>query len=183
MEGVEERALITRILGGDRVAARQLYDAHAARVHRVIYRIVGDPDLTEECTQDTFVKVFTRLDRFRGDSSVSTWIHAIAVSMALNGLRRVRRLRVREAPLEVAAGRAHAAAEGQPDLRERLWRAIDALPEKFRITVVLHDVEGYTHGEIARMTGVPEGTCKTRLAGGRARLREALAAFAGHQAG
>lgn len=179
MEVVDERELIARVQGGDRVAARELYDAHAPRVHRLIYRIVGDANLTEEFTQDTFVKAFTRLDRFRGESSLGTWIHAIAVSMALNGLRRLKRHREHETPLDSARELAHEPRVGEPDLRDRLRQAIDDLPEKLRVTVVLHDVEGYTHLEIARMTGVPEGTCKTRLAGGRARLREALAAFAG----
>lgn len=179
MEVVDERELIARVQGGDRVAARKLYDAHAPRVHRVIFRIVGDANLTEEFTQDTFVKAFTQLDRFRAESSLGTWIHAIAVSMALNGLRRLKRHRARETDLDAASGMSHGPRVGEPDLRDRLRQAIDDLPEKLRVTVVLHDVEGYTHLEIARMTGVPEGTCKTRLAGGRARLREALAAFAG----
>jgi RNA polymerase sigma-70 factor (ECF subfamily) len=178
MHAGDERDLIARVRQGDRLAARTLYDAHAPRVHRVVYRIVGDRDLAEECTQDTFVKAFTQLDRFRGDSSLGTWLHAIAVSMALNGLRRVKRLRARETDLDAAATRATGPGPGEPDLRERLRAAIDALPDKLRLPVILHDLEGFTHSEISRMTGVPEGTCKTRLAGGRARLREALAAFA-----
>ena len=175
---VTEKELIARTLAGDRLAARTLYDAHAPRVYRLIYRLVGDPDMAEEHTQDAFVKVFEKLETFRGEASLATWIHAIAVSVALNGLRRLKRRRAREVDLEVAAELGAHDRLGQPDLRERLMAAIEALPEKFRITVVLHDVEGFTHPEIARMTGVPEGTCKTRLAGGRAKLREALSAYA-----
>ena len=177
METVDERALITQVLEGDRQAARQLYDAHAPRVYRVVYRLVGDQSLAEEFTQDTFVKAFSHLGTFRGESSLVTWIYTIAVSMVLNGLRKLRRQQAREADLEQAK-RLYAAAEPEPDLHDRLIQAIEGLPEKFRTQVVLHDIEGFTHGEIARMTGVPEGTCKTRLMIGRARLREELAAFA-----
>jgi len=174
----DEKALIQGILAGDRAAARALYDQHVRRVYQVVYRLLGDPDQAEEATQDTFVKAFSRLGSFRGESSLGTWLHAIAVSMALTALRKKKRRLLREADLEDAAALPDSRREGDPDLRDRLRQAIDELPEKLRVTVVLHDIEGFTHGEIARMTGVPEGTCKTRLMGGRARLREALAAFA-----
>jgi len=174
----DEKALIQGILAGDRAAARALYDQHVRRVYQVVYRLLGDPDQAEEATQDTFVKAFSRLGSFRGESSLGTWLHAIAVSMALTALRKKKRRLLREADLEDATALPDTRREGDPDLRDRLRQAIDELPEKLRVTVVLHDIEGFTHGEIARMTGVPEGTCKTRLMGGRARLREALAAFA-----
>ena len=175
---MDEQALISRIQSGDRAAARALYDQHVRRVYQLVYRMLGDADQAEEATQDTFVKAFSRLDSFRGESSLATWLHAIAVSMALTALRKKKRRLLREADLDDAATLPDSRMEGDPDLRDRLRQAIDALPEKLRVTVVLHDIEGFTHGEIARMTGVPEGTCKTRLMGGRARLREALAAFA-----
>ena len=174
----DEKALIHRILAGERAAARALYDQHVRRVYQVVYRLLGDPDQAEEATQDTFVKAFSRLGSFRGESSLGTWLHAIAVSMALTALRKKKRRLLREVDFDDAAALPDSRAEADPDLRDRLRQAIDELPEKLRVTVVLHDIEGFTHGEIARMTGVPEGTCKTRLMGGRARLREALAAFA-----
>jgi RNA polymerase sigma-70 factor (ECF subfamily) len=99
--------------------------------------------------------------------------------MGLSALRRRKRRFQREADLEEASQLTAGDGGGEPDLRERLRQALDGLPEKLRVTVVLHDIEGFTHAEIAEMTGVPEGTCKTRLMGGRAKLREALAAFAG----
>ncbi len=178
MQAVDEPELIAKVLSGDREAARTLYDQHVRRIYRVVFRLVGDPDQAEECTQDTFVKAFSQLDRFRGDSSLGTWLHAIAVSMGLSALRRRRRRFQREADLDDAAHLSVTNGPGEPDLRDRLRQAIDALPEKLRVTVVLHDVEGFTHAEIAQMTGVPEGTCKTRLMGGRAKLREALSAYA-----
>ena len=177
MEAAEERGLITRVLEGDRLAARALYDAHAPRVYRLIYRFVGDDVLAEEFVQDTFVRVFGSLNGFRGDARLGTWIHSVAVTTTMNGLRTRNRRSGRELALEAAAELPAPAREAEPDLRDRLHAAIDALPEKFRVPVVMHDIEGYTHSEIAAITGVPEGTCKTRLMHGRAKLREALAMF------
>ena len=175
---VDESRLIAQVLAGDRIAARALYDAHASRVHRLCYRLTGDPDLAEESTQETFIQAFRHLARFRGHAALSSWLHRIAVRAALTNLRRARRWREHEAPLTEADG--EPAGQGaDPDLRSQLRRAIDDLPEKLQVIVVLHDVEGYTHSEIATMLGVPEGTCKTRLMHARARLREDLAAFAG----
>jgi RNA polymerase sigma-70 factor, ECF subfamily len=178
MEQAEETALIARVLEGDRRAARELYDAHAPRAWRVIHRLVGDEALTEEYTQDAFVRVFDSLSRFRGDARLATWIHRIAVSVALNGLRSRRRRAAREVDLDTARHVAGDPRGPEPDLRDRLRQAIAALPDIYRLPVVLFDIEGFSHAEIAELTGVPEGTCKSRLMRARAHLREALAAHA-----
>jgi RNA polymerase sigma-70 factor (ECF subfamily) len=175
---LDESTLIARVLDGDRVAGRVLYDVHAPRVYRLIYRIAGDADLAQELTQEAFVRAFSRLDRFRGDAAFSTWIHRIALSVALNGMRKVKRFRSREMPLDDAAPIASRSDSIDPDLRERVASEIDKLPEAQRVTLIMHDLEGYTHAEIAAALRVPEGTCKTRLSGARARLRHALRAFA-----
>jgi RNA polymerase sigma-70 factor (ECF subfamily) len=174
---LDEPVRIERVLAGDPRAARELYDAHAPRVYRLIFRLAGDPDLAQELTQETFVRAFSRLGDFRGDAALSTWLHRIAVSVALNGMRKVKRFREREAPLEHAESIGSRASGIDPDLREQLARAIDALPESLRVTLVMHDVEGYTHGEISAALEVPEGTCKTRLSTARAKIRQALAPF------
>src|SRR5450432_4213373 len=85
-----ERGIIARAVAGDRHAARSLYDAHAPRIFRLIQRLTGDPELAREFTQDTFVRAFGRLDRFRGDAALSTWLHRIALSVTSNGLRKIR---------------------------------------------------------------------------------------------
>ncbi len=174
----EERALITRVLSGDRVAARQMYDAHAPRVHRLIYRFVGDTDLAKELTQDTFVRAFAQLGTFRGDAALSTWLRQIAVRTTSNGMRKVKTFRRRETDLDEAHPIGVTTRRADPDLRARLASAIDALPDSLRLTVVMHDIEGYTHAEIATAMGVAEGTCKSRLFDARAVLRKALAEFA-----
>src|SRR2546426_116847 len=100
---VDERELIARVRTGDGAAERVLYDAHVDRVYRLAYRLAGDDELAREFTQDTFVRAFERLGSFRGEAKLSTWLHAIATSVVLNGLRKVKRLR-RETDLEDAGG-------------------------------------------------------------------------------
>ena len=174
---VDERDLISRVLQGDRVAGRELYNAHATRVHRLVFRLCGDADLAQEFTQDAFVRAFQQLDRFRGDSAFGTWMHRIAVSVTLNGMRKIRRLRNRETDLEESPMLNAVSRDVDPDLRARLTRAIDALPDACRTTLIMHDIEGYTHAEIADCLGIAEGTSKSRLFDARARLRVALADF------
>ena len=151
------------------------------RIYRLMHRMAGDGDLAADFTQETFIRAFQRLDQFRGDSSLATWLHTIAVSVALNGLRKVNRLRTRTDTMDAIAELPAPGAPGAltSDLRSRLHSAIDALSAKLRPVFVMHDVEGYTHEEIAGTLGIPVGTSKARLFDARARLRLALAAFAG----
>jgi RNA polymerase sigma-70 factor (ECF subfamily) len=178
---VDERWLVAQARSGNRGAARQLYDMHARRVHRLAFRIAGDEELARDLTQDAFVRAFDQLENFRGESAFGTWLHRIAVSVSLNAMRKVRRLRERERPIDDSI-ELHAAPnrEADPDLRERMHAAIDALPESLRMSFVLYHVEGYTHGEIGEMLGVAEGTSKARVFEARAKLRNALADFATH---
>jgi RNA polymerase sigma-70 factor (ECF subfamily) len=162
------------VLAGDRIAARELYDAHAPRVFRLAYRLTGDADLAREFTQDTFVRAFGQLGRFRGDAALSTWLHRITVTVVANAMRKVRRFRERETDLEAAPPLHGEHSTGDPILRHRLHTAIDALAEPYRTTVIMHDMEGYTHAEIGAVMNVAEGTCKSRLSEARAQLRAAL---------
>lgn len=173
----DESQLITRILDGDREAARQLYDAHAPRVYRLVYRLCGDEELARDFTQDTFVRAFDQLAGFRGDAAFSTWLHRIAVTTTSNAMRKVRRRWLRETAIDGIPEPA-APPPADDDLQARLAAAIDALPEIYRTTLVMHDIEGFTHAEIASALGIPEGTCKSRLFQARAQLRRTLAPFA-----
>ena len=171
---VSEPDLIARVLAGDRIAARELYDAHAPRVYRLAFRLTGDADLAREFTQDTFVRAFGQLGKFRGDSALSTWLHRITVTVVANAMRKVKRFRERETDLEDVHSFSSDSAGVDPVLRERLHRAIEDLPAIYRTTLIMHDIEGYTHTEIAEILGVAEGTCKSRLSQARAQLRAVL---------
>jgi RNA polymerase sigma-70 factor (ECF subfamily) len=170
---VDERELIVRARAGEPAAERALYEAHVDRVYRLAFRLAGDDDLARDFTQETFIRAFDQL---------STWLHAIATSVALNGLRRVKRFRQRETDLDDAAHVSGGPRLAEPDLKRRLHAAIDALPEGYRTVFLLHDVEGYTHEEIGATLGVETGTSKAQLSRARAKLREALADFAGEWA-
>jgi RNA polymerase sigma-70 factor, ECF subfamily len=175
---VHDQELIGRVLAGDPSAERALYDAHVDRVFRLVYRIAGDPDRAQDYTQETFIRAFARLADFRGEAALSTWLGSIAISITLNGLRKVTRQLAREVDLDdtLTAGKGPAGTD--PDLKDRMAQAIDDLPDGYRTVFVMHDVEGYTHEEIAGSLGVHPGTSKAQLFRARARLREALADFA-----
>jgi RNA polymerase sigma-70 factor (ECF subfamily) len=140
--------------------------------------MAGDMDRAQDFTQETFIRAFDRLQGFRGESALSTWLGSIAISVTLNGLRKVRRRNERELGLDDMVPIGQTAREAEPDLKTRLNQAIDALPHGYRMVFVMHDVEGYTHEEIATSLGVHPGTSKAQLFRARARLREALADFA-----
>lgn len=179
---MEPTNLVARVLAGDPDAERDLYDAHVDRVYRLAYRMVGDSELAADYTQDTFIRTFERLASFRGESALSTWITAIAISVVYNGQRKVGRLRTREVDLEHAQPVAVSTREADPDLKVRLASAIDGLPEGYRTVFLMHDVEGFTHLEIGAALGIQEGTSKAQLSRARAKLREQLSAFAGEEA-
>jgi RNA polymerase sigma-70 factor, ECF subfamily len=178
-----DRQLVVRCLEGDALAERALYDAYVERVYRLMYRMAGDGDLAADFTQETFIRAFERLEQFRGDSSLATWLHTIAVSVALNGMRKVKRTQGRTEMIDEMTSLAAETYRFTGDLKARLHAAIDALSEKLRPVFVMHDVEGYTHEEIAGSLGIPVGTSKARLFDARAKLRVALVAFAGDNIG
>jgi len=175
---VNESQLINRVIAGEAAAEREFYDTYVDRIFRLAFRLAGDDDLARDFTQATFITAFEKMGSFRGESSLSTWLHSIGVSVSLNGLRKTKRLREREAPMDEGMTVGTTWHHQQPDLRERLDRAIDALGEKYRTVFVMHDVEGYTHEEISGTLSIPIGTSKSHLFQARSKLRVALADFA-----
>jgi RNA polymerase sigma-70 factor (ECF subfamily) len=175
---VDETELIERAGRGEATAVRALYDTHAARVWAVVRRLAGEDALAEDWAQEAWIKVFRSLAAFRGEARVSTWIHRIAVNVAVDGQRR----RAREGPVEPLDEELGApdAAGGEVELKIALERALDRLPHGMRQVLVLHDVEGYTHEEIGTALGVAAGTSRSQLFKARARLRESLAARPRH---
>jgi RNA polymerase sigma-70 factor (ECF subfamily) len=171
----QERALVARAQAGDLEAFEGLYRAHVGRVYAVCYRMAGDASLAEELAQDVFVRAWQRLRSFRGESAFSSWLHPLTVNVALSERRSRRRRTSRfmstddpsifERPEPRPAG---------PEAGVDLDRALETLPPGARSVFVLHDVEGYKHEEIARMTGVATGTSKAQLHRARRLLREVL---------
>lgn len=170
--------LVARVLAGDPAAERELYDRYVDRVYRLAYRLTGNADLAADCTQETFIRVFGRLDTFRGEAAVSTWITSIAYSVVYTAMRKNRRRWEQDVGIETAEEQPTEQREADPDLKTSLAREIDRLPTGYRTVFVMHDVEGYTHEEIATSLGIREGTSKAQLSRARAKLRTALAVFA-----
>lgn len=179
---MEEPQLVAAVLAGDARAEREFYDRHVDRVYRLAFRMAGDDTLAREFTQDTFVRAFDRLKDFRKDSSLATWLHAITSSVVLNGLKKVRRIRGREEGRDELPDVEVTRRQAEPDLKVKLARAIDALPNGYRAVFVMHDVEGFTHEEIGSALGIQPGTSKAQLFRAREKLRVALADFAGEWA-
>ncbi len=171
---MNERQLIERVLLGDADAERALYEAHVDRVYRLAYKMTGDATMAEDLTQDTFIRAFDRLGGFRGESAFSTWLFSLASSVILNGIRKVKRVRTRETRRDDIEAVAATAPKRDLELRHILERAITELPESYRLVFVMHEMEGYTHQEIASTMGTPVGTAKVRLTRAREKLRTLL---------
>ena len=164
---------VLRAQRGDAAAFRMLYESHVGRVHAVCLRLAGDRREAEEHTQDVFVRAWERLSTFRGESAFSTWLHRLAVNEVLQARRSAGRRSARVMLTDEAETIERTSQPNDPPSPD-LEQAIAGLPEGARMVFVLHDVEGYQHQEIARMSGIAEGTSKAQLHRARRLLREGL---------
>ncbi len=168
--------LVERARRGDKSAFEQLYRENVGRVYALCLRMSGDPSRAEELTQDVFVQAWRKLGAFRGESAFSSWLHRIAVNQVYQAGRSEKRRLARvftTAEPGTLDGANHMA---DPGVRLDLERAIRKLPQGARAAFVLHDVQGYTHGEIGDLMGIAEGTVKAQLHRARKLLRKALEA-------
>jgi len=173
-----DEGLVERARRGDVDAFELLYRQHSGRVYALCLRLAADPLMARELTQDTFVRAWEALPKFRAEASLTTWLHRIAVNALLERRRSERRrsARVTLADDEDEAEMMVAGVVVAPDVATAidLQRAIGALPPGVRRAFVLHDVEGYTHEEIATMTGLAAGTLRAQLHRARQLLMRAL---------
>jgi RNA polymerase sigma-70 factor, ECF subfamily len=171
-----ELLTIQRALGGDEAAMRTLWSRHAPHIDVVVRRLVGgDHDLAADIAQEVWIQIFRALPTYRGDSQFGTWAHRIAVNRTLNALRQRRRL----ASLETNDVDEDCVAI-EPDAdRNILAASIEAATAQLspgaRAVFVMHDVEGFTHEEIAAALGITAGGSKSQLFKARAKLRKLLA--------
>ncbi len=162
---------------GDRRAFERLYRTNVDRIFSVCVRMVGDRARAEELTQDVFVRAWEKLGTFRGDALFSTWLHRLAVNVVLNERQAEGRRRDRhDEGIEDMDTIAHGDVRPLPvpGLSLDLERAIATLPPGAKKVFVLHDVEGYTHEEIAESLGITSGGCKAQLHRARMLLRRML---------
>lgn len=186
--GDDDGALVRRAQGGDEAAFEELVRRHESEVFRVCRRMLGSREDAMDAAQDTFVRVFRALPRFRGEASFRTWVYGIALNVCRNVLASApRRAAARSAPVDVDPreggapmslddGRAspETVAYGR-ELGRALEGALAALSPDHREVIVLREVEGLEYEDMAAMLGCRLGTVKSRLARARAALLERLA--------
>ena len=171
-----ETRWVDKARAGDQFAFEKLYRSHCDRIYGLCWRMCGgDRALAEDMVQEAFVRAWNKLHLFRGESKFGTWLHRLAVNVVLSDRRiRVKRLqreqefsddieRVQVGDRDVFAG-----------LRKDLEAAIAGLPERARTVLVLYDIEGYQHNEIAEMTGMAVGSSKAQLHRARKMVQEIL---------
>ena len=171
----DERTTIQLAIQGDEAAMRALWTRHAPHIDAVVRRLAGgDLDIASDIAQEVWIQIFRALPQYRGDSQFGTWAHRIAVNRTLNALRRTRRL----AKIETEVEEDSAMVEQDSD-RTMVMQTIESAARKLspgaRAVFLLHDVEGYTHEEIAERLGITSGGSKSQLFKARAKLRTLLA--------
>jgi RNA polymerase sigma-70 factor (ECF subfamily) len=171
-----DAALVERCRRGDLGAFEELYRLHAPRLYNLALRMLGNTADAEDAVQDTFLVAHKRLDTFRGEAALGTWLYKLTVNQCLDRLRgRASRESQATDSLDEPERTWQPRARGDSAVeRMDLKSAIAKLPEGGRTVFVLHDVEGLEHREIASMLGISEGTSKSQLHKARLRLRQFL---------
>jgi RNA polymerase sigma-70 factor (ECF subfamily) len=195
----EETLFVAELKAGNEDAYARLIAQYHQTVYSLIYRILDDPTDASDATQEVFIKIFRGMAKFNCESSLKTWIYRIAIHEASNRRRWFFRHKVRELSIEPfhddwqgrpaslsdslvdrAESPFETVARGQ--VRARLEQVLQELPEHYRTTVVLRDIEGLSYEEISEMTETSLGTVKSRLVRGREALRKRMERYA-HELG
>lgn len=193
----EEAALITELQAGSEEAFGWLISVYHQPVYSLVARTIQDPADAADLTQEIFIKIFRGIKNFHGEASLKTWIYRIALHEASNQRRWWSRHKRQEVTIEAEADESN--YEGQPlclkdtlvdqqespfdqaarsEIRTRVEEALRDVPEPFRTTVILRDIEGLAYEELAEILGVNLGTVKSRLMRGRTHLKNRLAEYA-----
>ena len=180
---LDEQKLIVAARAGQLHAFNQLVTTYQTLAYSVARRVLSDSDLAADATQDAFVKAYRKLDQYRG-GSFKAWLLRVVINTCYDRLRAMRRRPVTsleslvEQPeratimIDPGEGPEHHAL--RRELRHQIETAIADLPYDQRLVIVLSDIEGYNYHEISDLVGIPLGTVKSRIARGRARLRDRL---------
>lgn len=184
---------VARAREGDQEAFRVLVERYQGRIHRLAQRVLRDEEQARDAVQDAFLKAYTHLGRFEGRSSFYTWLYRLSMNLCIDLKRRdasgrmvatpelgdlERIVTIESRPAEERHWRSHEEAPdeavGRGELREAVARAITALPEAARETLILREVEGLSYSEIAEAMDIPKGTVMSRLHYARRRVQEIL---------
>jgi RNA polymerase sigma-70 factor (ECF subfamily) len=185
--------LIGRMQAGDGTSVADLASTFGPRIHQLALRYVKNWEDAEEVTQDVLMKVFRKIDAFRGDAALSSWIYRITFNTAMSRLRSTRASRMTEMQKPDLSSQEPERTPSEPadwssladdhvlraEMRERLIESLTLLPEVYRVPVILRDIQGLSTEEASAVLRVKPQTLKSRLHRGRLMLREHLADFAG----
>jgi RNA polymerase sigma-70 factor (ECF subfamily) len=194
MRQPQEQELIGRMQAGETTAVADLASTYGPRIHQLAFRYLKNWEDAEEVTQDVLMKVHRKIDAFRGDAALSSWIYRITFNTAMSRLRNGRFSRPHEVPQpEIASAETSERATQEPkdwstladdqvmrsEMRRRLVEALTHLPTVYRVPVLLRDIKGLSTEEASAILHVKPQTLKSRLHRGRLILREHLGDFAG----
>ncbi len=174
-------SLVRRSQEGDTAAFGELIRRHQTRVYNLCLRMLGNPEDARDATQDAFVAAMRKLSGFRGDAAFSTWLHRVAVNACYDELRRKRRRPMLHVVSDDEDGRPPEPGPAAEDHADAIAGSMDAaaalmmIPEEFRLTLVLADVQDLPYEEIAHILDVPVGTVKSRVHRGRLALARVIA--------
>ena len=191
---IMERQLIGRMQAGDSSAVAELASTYGPRIQQLAFRYVKNWEDAEEVTQDVLMKVYRKIDAFRGDAALSSWIYRITFNTAMSRLRSSRVSRQVEVQ-NAEPSNSESAERSLPEpadwsaladdhvhrvqMRTRLIEALTHLPKVYRVPVILRDIQGLSTEEASAVLRIKPQTLKSRLHRGRLILREHLADFAG----
>ena len=191
-QALTEKELIGRMQAGDSTAVTDLSSTYGPRIHQLAFRYLKNWEDAEEVTQDVLMKVHRKIDAFRGDAALSSWIYRITFNTAMSRLRTSRYSRPLEVQAPDQAGDTDRPAAEPADwtsladdrilrgeMRDRLIAGLQQLPEVYRTPVILRDIQGLSTEEASAVLRVKPQTLKSRLHRGRLILREHLSDFAG----
>ena len=185
---LSDLSLVERCRASDDAAFSEVVARYKAKIYNYVYRMTGSADDAEDLTQEVFIRMYTSIDTFRGQSSLNTWLFRIAGNLCIDRFRRTKHRTPAyslDEPLGDEAQAQEVADETYAphrlleniEMAEQIQAALSKLPEKLRATLLLHDIEGLPYEEIAQISGCPLGTVKSRLFNARMQLRQHLAGY------
>ena len=182
---VDDRVLVSRVLGGDMQAFHALIKTHERLVSHMVGRLIKHDEDREELCQDVFMKVHEKLGEFAFQSKLSTWIATIAYRLAINHLRK-KRVEITDLPETESAMAAFVSDERTDELAEQdiddyVLKLIDALPVHYKMVLTLYHMEQKNYTEIGEITGMPEGTVKNYLFRARQLLKDKAKKYLGNE--
>ena len=188
----KQQKLIRRLQARDTQAFEQLIEDHQSRIYNLIFRMLGNHEEAEDLLQEVFITVFKKIDGFRGESSLSTWIYRIATNHCINRKKYLTRRKhyskssygdLSEREQSESGGgltenlpRPDEMAEGK-QMEQAIQQAISTLDDEYRVVLILRDVQNLSYDEIEQILDVPAGTVKSRLHRARMALKEKLVPY------